>query len=479
MRKSTMKNRGNILITTLVFGAIATYLLAAITNWAVLNMKVSRLTVNREQALEIAEAGTDYYRWHLAHNSTDYKDGSTSPTGPYVHQYYDKDGNLLGTYSLTITPPITGSTLITIQSTGKVNNDNSSARTIITKLAIPSLAQYAVVANDDMRFGAGTEVFGPISSNGGIQFDGIAHNIVSSAKSTYTDPDTGNLSYGVHTLTSPADPAPPGTLTSHADVFMAGRSFPIAAVDFAGITTSLAQIKTDASTSTGRYFANSGGLGYHIILKTNDTFDLYKVNTMASASGGCSNSLSQTGWGTWSIKSGGSGETFIANYAFPANGLIFVEDNLWVEGQINSARLTIAAGTFPDNVNTRKSITVNNNLLYTNFDGTDSIALIAQNNINVGMVSADTLTIDGALMAQNGRAGRYYYSSSCFPYDSRTTLNLYGMIGSNQRYGFAYSDNTGYNTRNITYDGNLLYAPPPSFPLSSSQYQTISWKELK
>ncbi|MDQ5893346.1 MAG: hypothetical protein QG640_358, partial [Patescibacteria group bacterium] len=33
--------------------------------------------------------------------------------------------------------------------------------------------------------------------------------------------------------------------------------------------------------------------------------------------------------------------------------------------------------------------------------------------------------------------------------------------------------------RNIIYDGNLLYAPPPSFPLTSDQYTTLSWEEIR
>ena len=53
------------------------------------------------------------------------------------------------------------------------------------------------------------------------------------------------------------------------------------------------------------------------------------------------------------------------------------------------------------------------------------------------------------------------------------------MIVTDQRYGFAYTDGTGYQTRNIIYDANLLYSPPPSFPLTSDQYQTISWEEVK
>ena len=56
---------------------------------------------------------------------------------------------------------------------------------------------------------------------------------------------------------------------------------------------------------------------------------------------------------------------------------------------------------------------------------------------------------------------------------------LAGIIGTNQRYGFAYTDGTGYDTRTITYDTNLLYAPPPNFPLASDKYQIILWEELE
>ena len=145
--------------------------------------------------------------------------------------------------------------------------------------------------------------------------------------------------------------------------------------------------------------------------------------------------------------------------------------------------MTIAAGRFPDNASTRRSITINKNLLYNSYNGTDVLALIAQDNVNIGLVSDDTFRIDAALIAQNGRVGRYYYSSNCqldsINYYNRNTVTLFGMLATNQRYGFAYTNGTGYNVRNITYDTNLLYGPPPSFPLTSSQYQTISWQEVQ
>jgi len=477
----------------LIYGGLITILLSGFLIWTS-NIVTSDLKFsNRTMAFSIAQAGVEYYRWHLAHAPTDYQDGTGGP-GPYTHDYYDKNNNLVGQFILEITPPPEGSTIVTIKSTGKVLADSDVEKIIEAKLGIPSFAKYAAVLNANVRFGEGTEVFGEVHSNGGVHFDGTAHNIVSSALSEYNDPDhSGNNEFSVHTHRN-APPqtgtdssfrpleAPPNSPQNRNDVFLVGREFPVPAVDFTGITADLAQIKTDAQADN-RYWGPAGGSvkGYHIVLKTNDTFDIYKVNTLTSPPNGCIEVLGQQDWGTWSIET----EQLLGNYTFATSGLIFVEDNVWINGQINTARITIASARFPDNPSNRPAITFNNDLLYTNYDGQDVIALIAQGNINAGYVSEDDLRIDGALFAQNGRVGRYYYRSPsgqqqrCSPYHIRQTITLYGMLASNQRYGFAYTDGTGYQNRNLVYDPNLLYSPPPSFPLTTDSYEVLSWKELK
>ena len=191
--------------------------------------------------------------------------------------------------------------------------------------------------------------------------------------------------------------------------------------------------------------------------------------------------VGQQDWGTWTIQN----ETLLANYSFPSNGLIFVEDDLWIDGQIDSAILTIAAARFPENPSNWRHITINNDLLYTNYDGNDIIGLIAQGNINVGWDSEDDLRIDGALIAKNDRVGRYYYrppsgnQNRCAPHHIKQKITLYGMIASNQRYGFAYSNGTGYQERIIIYDANLLFMPPPNFPLTGNFYTPVLWNEVK
>lgn len=472
-KKFKIATKGSLLIMIIIFSSVALIIIGGVTKWAQTTIEANRQLVVREKAIQFAESGIDYYRWHLAHDKQDYQDG-TGEAGPYVHQIFDKDGNVIGEFSLDITPPIIGSTKVRIESTG-IPASSTVSRKIRVEMAIPSLAKYAVAANDVMRFGEGTEVFGPMHSNKGIRFDGLAHNIVTSALSSYDDPDhSGGNEFAVHTHLSPTDPLPPAGVPSRLDVFEVGRQFPVPAIDFTGLTNNLANIKSDAE-SDGEYFAASGFQGYQIILKTDDTFDVYRVTSQTNPPSWWCWSYGQTGWNTWSINN----KQFVGNFNIPANGLIFVEDNVWVEGVIDSARVTIANGRFPDNPSNRPQLTVNNDLSYTNYDGTDVVSLISQGNVNIGLVSENDLRIDAALVSQNGRVGRYYYNSYCGSSYIRNSVTLYGMIATNKRYGFAYTDNTGYQIRNINYDANLLYGPPPSFPLTSDQYEILSWEEVE
>ena len=500
-------SQGLILVNVLVFSVIALIITMALVSWGTTLLKSSEQIASSQQAFEIAESGIDYYRWHLSNLPSDYYDGNASTTspGPYVHTFQDKNGTTIGQFSLTITPPATGTTVVTVKSKGTTFGSSTLSnvsRSIQAQFAIPSFAQYAVIANAAMYFGAGTVIYGPVQSNYGIHFDGIAHNIVSSALSEFVDPDLNNgiEQYGVYTTGDPtgnnSGGPPPLPAPADSSIFLAGRQFPVPVIDFGNITTDLHSLQALADLNDSDYqISGNGYLGYYILLHTNDTYDIYKVTSLVSLSNSCSsdaaNLAGQTqandGWGSWSI----ANKTLLHSAVpFPSNGVIFVQDNLWIDGSINTARLTIAVGVFPPD--TSKSITINNNLTYTNFNGKDVLGLVSQNNINVGFASTDNLTIDAALIAQSGRVGRYYYSSNCtspidpnYPstsahqtYYDRTTLNLFGMIASFSRYGFAYTDGTGYTNRNITYDNNLLYGPPPSFPLATNQYSTISWDEV-
>ena len=142
-QKSTKTiTKGVIILQVMVFAAIAIAIIAALASFTANSVNLGRVTYNREQAFQSAEAGIDYYRWHLAHASTDFQDG-TGAAGPYVHTLYDKNGNSVGQFSLTITAPSQGSTLVKIKSSGTSVFDSSFSRKIETQIAKPSIAEHA------------------------------------------------------------------------------------------------------------------------------------------------------------------------------------------------------------------------------------------------------------------------------------------------------------------------------------------------
>lgn len=463
--------KGSILAYGLVIMFMVSIIMTSIITFVASQTKYSLKIHAREQAFQIAESGIHFYRWYLAHQV----EGRTAqqvadfwatgnPYGvatPYEVEYKDPSGDAVGKYTLEVTPPTTGSTVVIVRATAYTYRYPDMVRTIQVRFRKPSWSEYAVLANDTMRFGTGTEVFGKIHSNQGIRFDGLAHNIVSSAVASYDDPDhNGANEFGVHTHVAPVDPLPPAAVPDRPTVFEGGRSFPVAATDFNGVLGDLAYMKSQAQAAVNgsRYFNNSGQ-GRHIILKTNDTFDIRTVQSFNASTNEIINYN-----GAW------------ANYPIPNDGIIFVENNAWVEGTVNGRRVTVVAANLISA--SKKTVYLGKDIRYTNYDCTDMVGLIGQQDVEVYRGSNNFLRLDASLIAQSGRVGRSNYTGATA---IRDTITVYGAIASNQRYGFAWADVmgnhvSGYINRNLYYDNNLLYCPPPYFP-TGTQYEMDLWQE--
>ena len=133
---NSTSQKGAIVLSILVYASIAVVVVSSLVGLLVTTFKSSTDLVDREQSFQIAEAGIDYYRWHLAHSQSDYYDGQgATSTGPYVHIYYNKDGEAIGKFTLTITPPIVGSTLVKVKSKGTLDINPHVSRSILVNLA--------------------------------------------------------------------------------------------------------------------------------------------------------------------------------------------------------------------------------------------------------------------------------------------------------------------------------------------------------
>ncbi len=474
--------QGSVLAYGLVIMFVISIILTSIIGFVAKQTKYSLQVHAREQAFQIAESGIHFYRWYLAHQvegrtaqqiATFWATGNPyGVASAYEVEYRDPSGTAIGKYRLNVTAPIAGSTIVTVVATGWTYRYPADKRIITVRFRRPSWSESAVLANDVMRFGVGTEVYGKIHSNNGIRFDGVAHNLVTSSLSSYDDPDhAGGNDFSVHTHVAPADPLPPAAMPTHASVFEAGRSFPAPTVDFNGVLGDLSFMKTAAQASNSYFLGTgAGNLGKQIILKTNGTYDVCKVNTITTGYSITKYSRN-AGGGTCATCSGNCAPT---NYNIPNNGVIFVEGDAWISGTIDNKKVTVVAANLIGGP--APSVYILNDINYTNTDGRDIIGIIGQKNIEIAYASESDLRIDAALLAQQGRVGREHYVDKGYFPDSKAVISVNGAIATNQRYGFAWTDGTGYTARNLYYDNNLLYFPPPYFP-TGTKYGMDLWKE--
>jgi hypothetical protein len=489
------QNRGTIITLVLVFGAIFLLLLAGLLGFILLQHRQSLQKVAWNEALNVAEAGINYSRWHINHAEDDFNFGGTK-------SYED-----VGQYQLEITAPTGCSPGVKIKSTGWTSNFSQVIREVKVKYAKPSLAKYAFLTNSNVWFGPEEELKGPFHSNGGIRMDGQQNSLSTSAKETYIcGPEHGcssaNCSDPCQWTTEgcqcPGIWCCPGGWCGEEGI-CGGRDlglweFPTPAIDFDKITQDLGTLKTEAQLTEclpadDCYFESSEAYGYHLDFLSNGTFDLYKVTKLKPEVWGWN--MEEWVYESNSIES----ETLIDNYSLPPDCRpIFIEDNLWVSGDVKG-RVTLAAARLPDIPGQEVKMIIWGDINY--IDSGSVLGLIAQKDIIIPMgypvdsknriCSLENLEIKASLLAQKGRVFRYYYPNWWWkePYKSCAILNYietYGSIITNKVWTFTWVDSggnvvSGYQETEMSYNPDLTYSPPPYFPVSG-EYEILDWEEL-
>lgn len=523
-RHKQLPEQGFALPTIISIMVALIIMLGAATELVVSNIGIVKNNTNSQQALNIAEAGINYYLWHLSHNQTDYKDGQSTPTtpdatlgyGPYVHNYVDANSKTTGTYTLWINPTSANSTSVNVRSIGKVNG-SGVMRTVQAQIGAPSFASYALVGDVALWFGSNESAHGPIYSNVGIRMDGSSDSTVASSNASYVPPFSlggdGSSHPGVWCNTSVLSPVNCNTRPKTDWVY------PSPAIDFNQVTSSLCTLKKQAfssnaatsalatqanactqvpNTRTPAYLPQRSttgsyniGRGYLIQLNTNGTYDLYNVNSETDTATPYTSALSLS-----SVATG---------IAVPTNGVIFAEDNVWVRTNPTfHGRVNIGAGRLAQ-ASTNAEIVVADDVLYSTKDGSDAIGLIAENNITIAPYAPPSsgsfnFEIDAAMIAQSGSViypGTYRSNTNrCTRgwVNSNQTLSFYGSIATRQTWTWSWLNGgsscgdavkdpasnqyiSGFLNNTTEYDYNLKYSPPPSYPVTST-YNILSWREV-
>jgi Tfp pilus assembly protein PilX len=469
------KSKGAITTYVLILGVIILLLLSGLLGFILLQLRQTAQKIAWTEAFEVAEAGIDYYRWCLNNEV----EGSCQKE----RGLEDLSGNSMGTSTLDITSVISCGTVSTreITSLGQTEDFPEIKRRIKTLYAKESVASYAYLLNDNVWAGSDREIRGLYHSNGGIRMDGENQSLVTSAKEEWVCTDSFGCSPcptsngcriegsqcicpGVFTTTENSQP----------DLF----DYPIPPFDFEGITVDLAKIKDLTDNYPQQYYWPSvsdldpEGEGYHVKFLNDGTFEVWIITDLAATY-------------AYSLEEGWHYDYFVieGEYLYtdsitidPTCSLIFVEDNLWVEGEVKG-KVTIASANLID-PNEDTDVVLPGDINYTSLDGTDGLGVLAERNILISPNSPNQMELRGIFIAQNGHFGRNHYSGSI-----KEKLEIYGSIVSNGRVGTKWTSGghivSGYLKRENYNDPDLIYAPPPSVPSVSSEFKIVNWEELE
>jgi hypothetical protein len=466
-----MKVRGFIMLLALVYGSIFVTVLGALASYSITQNRVQYAATGKAKALALAEAGLEYYRWHLAHYPTDITNG-TGAAGPYVYTQADPEGGTAGTISLSIVgnQSCGQTTSIDISSTGTPSDGSGVSRTVVARYAQPTVAGYSYIVNDSVWAGGDRIINGPFHSNGGVRMDGTANAPVTSSLSSWL-------------CTSSFGCSPTQTV---AGVFGDGPnqdlwSYPAPQVDFSGIAADFSSLKTKAQDS-GLYFArystgnsNSSAYakGYHLIFNSNGTVTVKRVTSTRNVDEQPVNPSDPD-----SDRSIIRNETTYGTYTIPSDcGLIFVEDSTWIEGIVPTKVTVVVANVVDTGI--APSAFLPDNITYSSIDS--GLTIMAENDVLITADSPNIMTLNGVFIAQGGAFGRNYYGCPS-SYEPRSSLTIHGTTVSNKRTGTKWVNgcpggDAGYQIRIDSYDRALATDPPPFTPLLSTDYQFVDWRD--
>lgn len=461
---------GYLVVLLLVFGSVFFVMITSFAGYIVTQSQVQNRSHDRAQALAIAEAGLDYYKWFLAHYPNDLQNGTTTP-GPYVHTYQDPEGGTIGEFSLDISGAMhCGETYaVDITSTGHTYNAPSAERIVYGRYARPTVAEYAYIINSNVWAGSDRTIIGPYHSNGIVRMDGTNNSTVTSGQESWQC--DGSIPCSPHSVGSTVDAVYGDGPDS--DLWQ----FPAPPINFTGLTVDLADMQDKAENEGGLYIGPSGDHGYRLNFQADGTVDVYVVDRIRSYYA----YNNENGWHTERhiIRD----DDYLTTYSVPAGcSVIFVEDKVWLEGTIDGL-VTLAVADV-DTAGVDRSIVLHDDILYNDDDS--GLLAIAEEDVSVGLTVPNTMEVNGIFIAQNGRFGRnhystYYLSWAYDQYVTRSTLTINGTIVSNGRVGTKWNCGgsycSGFATRYNSYDRDLVNEPPPLTPRVSDTYEFTKWRE--
>jgi len=355
-------------------------------------------------------------------------------------------------YSLRVTPPASGSDLVTIQSTAQAGNGspNPVVRSVQSQIHPTSIADFQMISNATIHYGSTATTTGKLYSAVDINHEGVAK---APAYAAHYVCSTGSTT-GCNSSNRPSSVYQAGAYDSASTPSFQSK-FPTP-IDFSQFTQSLLDIK-DAATSGGTAFNDPSVNAWEVQFTAAGQARIYKITNssdpgQALGTIGCPTTIN-----------------------VPANGAMYFEQSVIVSDGTNKAdacnstvgpRASVVNGRVT--IATKGNVYVGGNISYA-ADGDDVLGLIATNEVIMTKYTPSTLTWRAASLAQTGQ-WRTYQGNADGNHNSMT------YIGSQTTSDGGYA--SMFNSRTYQYDDTLQRLRPPFYPILEGSWQTYYWREV-
>jgi hypothetical protein len=439
-RRSTRRPKhddsGMALMTVVVIASILFMLLTSMLVLSVYYANQTHSLVQRTQAVQLADAGLNSYLYQL---SQDYTYWQSNPTlGP--------TSMTTGSWAVTATAPTT-STPLTLRATGTL--PDGTHRTVTATVRFPTFSDYTVfvdLTGGTYSIGSGATFYGPVRCNGNISNSGVITGLAQAG---------GTCTAG----------------TSFAVNYPGGHQNGAQVVDFSALTTDINDLKATAIKESS-YYAASGALGYRVTISGAQVgvAKITAINYNYPRSGVSTDPQ----LGTMTV-------TSIATLTVPASGVMFFDDNVWVQGTYSAA---VTLGT-------SKDAYVTGNVVPASTNTTHSCGIVAASDVLFPywmQTMPSDQTVQAAILAESGGIGPDTTGASkCVQYNSSTrswstsytpalknSITINGSRAMATEIGFS----SGYKTRSFVMDPRLGSDPPPSYPeVPGDALEISTWVE--
>lgn len=354
------------------------------------------------------------------------------------------------TYSLRITPPVSGSDIVGVQAFAQIGLDTPKplARTLQARVIPSSIADYQMISNQAITYGSTAATTGKIYSAVSVNHNGTASAAIYGQDAVCSEPSSSQCSGHTYSAAKLTGGVYDSTTTpSFSDKFPTP-------IDFSQFTKSMNSIR-DAAQNGGVYRNDPTAAGWLLQFKSDGTVKIAKVtgSNLATA-------ISTIACPT--------------TVSMPANGAMYFEQPVVVSS--GAATADGCGGTGPRDsvvdgrvtVATPGNLYIGGNISYET-SGDDVLGLIASNNIVFTKYTPATTSVRAATLAQFGQ----WITATGTADGAHDTLTYQGSQTTNQG-GYA----SMFTTRNYNYDASLKFLRPPFYPIIEGSWEVENWREV-